>query len=282
MLKQLLCFCQYILPQHLLSWLMGKLANCKVGWIKNNLIDFFCSMYAINLNEAEIQDSHTYPSFNAFFTRALKPGVRPINQTPKGICSPADGTIAQIGTINGQQLLQAKEMYFDLNSLFGGHTDAASLFTGGNFATIYLAPHNYHRVHMPFTGTLRKTIYIPGRLFSVNRMTSELIPNLYSRNERLVMIFDTDGGPMAVIMVGALIVGSMQTVWMDQPIKGAKTQIIEPAQTITLQKGDELGRFQLGSTVIMLFPQDKLDWTQHFSPSAPVMVGQLLATLRHS
>lgn len=282
MLKQLLCFCQYILPQHFLSWLMGKLANTKVSWLKNNLIDTFSRAYAINLDEAQIADSHAYPTFNAFFTRALKSGARPINQAPNSIISPADGSIAQIGVINNQQLLQAKGMYFDLDTLFGGQTATASAFTNGSFATIYLAPHNYHRVHMPFTGALRQSIYIPGKLFSVNRMTSQLIPNLYARNERLIMIFDTKTGPMAVILVGALIVGSMQTVWMEQPIKASTIQTMQPSQPITLQKGDELGHFQLGSTVIVLFPQSTLDWEQHFTPDTPILVGQSLATLRLS
>lgn len=260
---------------------MGKLANARQIWLKNALIDIFCHAYAIKLLEASVSDPHAYPTFNDFFTRALQPGVRPINQNPDSIVSPADGAIAQIGSIHGQQLLQAKEMYFDLNTLFGGQTDIANLFTDGTFATIYLAPHNYHRVHMPFSGTLRTQIYIPGKLFSVNRMTSDLIPNLYARNERLVLVFDTAKGPMTVILVGALIVGSMQTVWMDQPIRGSAIAVSHPEQPVQLEKGDELGRFLMGSTVILLFPKDAQEWAA-LAAGDTVQVGQLLGTLRHA
>src|SRR3990167_10572291 len=241
MLKQILCYCQYILPQHLLSTLVGKLANSRKPWIKNYFIDYFCRKYAVDLSEASIENAHDYPTFNSFFTRPLKPGARPIDETMNGIVSPADGCVAQLGKINGQQLLQAKNMYFNLSTLFGGRAEAGE-FANGNFATIYLAPHNYHRVHMPVTGTLRKSIYIPGNLFSVNRMTSELIPNLYARNERLVMIFDTTSGPAAVILVGALICGSMQTVWMKEPLRSARIEVITPTSELHLTKGAELGR----------------------------------------
>jgi len=277
MLKQLLCKLQYILPQHLISVFMGMLANSKTGWIKNNLIDLISRMYAINLSDAEITNPHDYPSFNAFFTRALKPGARTIDQTPDGIASPADGSIAQLGRINGQVMMQAKGMYFDLQSLLGGRDDLANQFTDGSFATIYLAPHNYHRVHMPITGTLRHAVFIPGNLFSVNRMTSELIPTLYARNERLVMVFDTEFGPAAVIMVGALIVGSMQTVWMDQPYRSRQISDITPAQTIKLDKGTDLGRFQMGSTVILLMP-GQVEWSN--LTNKEIMMGHLLGRLR--
>ncbi len=282
MLNQLLCKLQYILPQHLISIFMGWLANSRTTWIKNNLIDFFCRSYRISLDETVINSPHNFPTFNAFFIRELKPGARVVDQNINSLVSPADGYIAAIGSIQGRQLLQAKNMYFDLTSLLGGQTDIAARFNNGSYATIYLAPHNYHRVHMPFTGTLRRTIYIPGKLFSVNRMTSELIPNLYARNERLVMLFDTAAGQMAVIMVGALIVGSMQTVWMDKPIRGRRMETITPAREIRLEKGAELGRFLMGSTVIVLMPQNSLVWNSQIASGDAVLMGQGLGILRQS
>lgn len=280
MLKQLLCYFQYILPQHLLSVLMGKLANARTPWLKNTFIDFFSRAYGITLDEAVIQQPHEFQTFNAFFTRALKPDARPIDATPNTLVSPADGKIAQLGRIQQQQLLQAKGMYFSLSSLLGGQDETAALFTDGHFATIYLAPNNYHRVHMPASGTLVQSIYIPGNLFSVNRMTSQLIPNLYARNERLVLIFSTETGPMAVILVGALIVGSMQTVWMDKPIRSNKIELLEPAQRIKLEKGAELGRFLLGSTVIVLLPAGSITWADVVTSDTAVVTGQILANLK--
>ncbi len=278
MLKRFFCYSQYFVPQHLLSVLMGKLANSTTVWFKNWGINFFCRLYSVNLDDALIQDPHAYPTFNSFFTRALKPDARPIDQRADVLVSPADGTIAQYGQIHQQQLLQAKGMYFDVTSLLGGQTETAALFENGHYATIYLAPHNYHRVHMPCAGTLKQSIYIPGKLFSVNCMTSQLIPNLYARNERLVLIFDTATGPMAVILVGALIVGSMQTVWMDEPIRNHQIDLSMPSHGVHLEKGDELGRFLLGSTVVLLLPPRSLTWAPTTLVTAAILTGQPLAT----
>lgn len=279
MLKQLSCFWQYILPKYWLTRLVGCLANTRIRWIKNLFIRLICGAYPINMSEAAITNPYDYPTFNAFFTRTLKPGSRPIDDAADAIISPADGSIAQIGTIHNAQLLQAKELYFDLSTLLGGQTDLAAEFQNGAFATIYLAPHNYHRVHMPLAGTLRQSIYIPGSLFSVNRMTSQLIPNLYARNERLVLIFDTNAGPMAVILVGALIVGSIQTVWMTQPIRSNRIKISTPEQPIHLEKGAEVGHFQMGSTVILLIPAGKCEWSAQTAPDAPVLIGKKIGSL---
>ncbi len=280
MFKKLFCYSQYVLPQHWLSRLAGKLANSKNTAVKNWIIDSFCRKYNINLSEALIEDPHAYVSFNDFFTRTLKEGVRPIDPNPHSIVSPADGVIAERGSIHHQRLIQAKDMYFNLSTLLGGQTELAERFEEGQFATIYLAPHNYHRVHMPLTGKLRQTVYIPGKLFSVNRMTSQLIPNLYARNERLVLVFETEFGPMAVILVGALIVGSMQTVWMDQPIRHPDIQISSPQQEILLEKGAELGQFQLGSTVVLLLPPTlQLEWAPAKNPQNSIMTGQTLGSL---
>lgn len=270
---------QYIVPHHLISELMGKLANSENIWFKNKFIDWFCGRYPVDMNEAINADPHSYKSFNDFFTRALKPGCRPIDQDPDVIVSPADGAIAQMGAINGKTLLQAKGMFFDLNNLLGSQVQLADEFSDGSFATIYLAPHNYHRVHMPLAGTLRQQIFIPGRLFSVNKVTSEIIPNLYARNERLVLVFDTDSGPMIVILVGAMIVGSMQTVWMDQPIRNRHIEITTPANEVKLEKGAELGKFLMGSTAIVLFNDNRLANNNDLQANDSVKIGQSLARL---
>ena len=283
MLKQLSCYCQYILPQHWLSTLAGKLANSENIWLKNKLIKFFCWQYTINLSEAAIEDPLAYKSFNHFFTRALKDGARPINRQQDGITSPADGTLAQHGHIHQHQLLQAKDMYFNVSSLLGGNTELADRFDNGHYATIYLAPHDYHRVHMPISGKLSQSIYIPGSLFSVNTMTSELIPNLYARNERLVLIFETEFGPVAVILVGALIVGSIQTVWMDKPIRSDVIEVTMPDTDISLEKGAELGHFQLGSTVILLLPSaHPIKWDSTVAANKTLLTGQLLGSLSNT
>lgn len=278
MLKRLLCYSQYLLPKHCLSVLVGKLANSRQTWIKNRFIDFFCRLYSINFSEAVIENPHEFVNFNDFFTRELKPGARTIVVDRDKVLSPADGSLAQFGTINGQQLVQAKNMYFNLKTLLASESNA-QLFDGGYFATIYLAPHNYHRVHMPMTGKLREATFIPGKLFSVNRMTSTLIPNLYARNERLVSIFDTEIGPIAVIMIGALIVGSIQTVWMQQPFRSHQIENITPSQDIELKQGDELGRFLLGSSVIVLLPKRSLAWSANLEAGNDLRLGQILASL---
>lgn len=267
--------CQAYLPQHALSVLAGWFANSRHPRIKTFVINFFLKRFTFNLAEAVESDPHAYASFNDFFTRTLKPGARPMDEAATAIACPADGSIAEVGTIKGQQLLQAKGMVYELKTLLANHP-LAEAFTDGQFATVYLAPHNYHRVHMPMSGRLMQTIYIPGRLFSVNRMTTDLIPNLYGRNERLVCFFETDIGPMAVILVGALIVGSMKTVWMDAPIRGRHIQLDVPSQAIHLAKGDELGYFALGSTVIVLFGKDKMQFAADFTPGALVNVRQTM------
>lgn len=278
MLKKFFCYSQYLLPKHWLSILIGKLANSRRVWIKNLFIDFFCRLYPINFSEAYIENPHDFVSFNDFFTRALKANARQITLDNNNILSPADGTLAQFGHIHDQQLLQAKNMYYSLETLLASK-DQAALFENGHYATIYLAPHNYHRVHMPVTGTLRESIFIPGKLFSVNRMTSSLIPNLYARNERMVLLFDTEIGVVAVILVGALIVGSMQTIWMQQPIRSHQIERFTPKTPIHIQQGDEVGRFLLGSTVIVLLPPQPIQWSQEIRPDGEIWLGQFLASL---
>lgn len=267
-------FIQSIVPQHFLSLLAGKLASIRTPWIKNLFIRFFVNKYKIDMSEYLISDPLAYDSFNQFFIRHLDMRFRPIDANAQAIVSPADGTIAQIARIQRDLLIQAKDYYFDLISLLGNDAALATTFYDGHFATLYLAPRDYHRVHMPFTGKLIKTIFVPGRLFSVNRMTCELVPNLFSRNERLICVFETAHGKMVVILIGALIVGSIQPVWMNEPIKthAPETKIFD--QPLTLNKGDELGHFQLGSTVLVLFEKESMAWESNLSSNHPIKVGQ--------
>jgi phosphatidylserine decarboxylase len=275
MKNRLLIALQSLLPQHALSQLAGKLAENKTPWLKNFLIQQFIKHYQIDLTEARIENPEEFDNFNNFFIRQLKPDARPIAMAEHD----ADGTLSQIGTIKEGQLLQAKQFYFDLNSLLGNQKELTTTFLNGEFATIYLAPHNYHRVHMPLTGTLRQSIYIPGKLFSVNRMTTELVPQLFARNERLITLFDTVAGPMIVILVGALLVGSIQTVWMHEPIRHTEMIIEIPASLLTLEKGAELGHFKMGSTVIVLFAKNHIAWSSHLQSESFVEVGQVLANI---
>jgi phosphatidylserine decarboxylase len=252
---------QYLIPQHGLSRLVGMLARSEVPWIKTTFISLFMKRFGIDLSEAQIEDPDRFETFNAFFTRALKPDARPLEASDAAdIACPADGAVSQLGAIRANQVFQAKGHDYSLYDLLGGDSALASEFTNGQFATIYLSPRDYHRVHMPMTGTLRETRYVPGDLFSVNEATANGVPNLFARNERLVCIFDTEHGPAAVILVGAMIVAGIETVFSGQvtPLpKQVVTTDYQRTAPITLEKGDELGRFLLGSTVVLLFPEGK-------------------------
>ena len=274
---------QLILPHHLLSRLVGALARSETPWIKTTFINLFRKQFQIDLKEAQIEDADQFASFNAFFTRALKDGARPICAETSAIVSPADGAISQLGRIRGSDVMQAKGQYFSLYELVGGDSELASEFINGSFATVYLSPRDYHRVHMPLSGTLREMIYIPGRLFSVNQVTTRQIPDLFARNERAVCVFDSDNGPFAVILVGAMIVAGIETVFAGQvapqPRSIVRTQY--PARgEIRLEKGDELGRFLLGSTAILLFPEGKANFLQGLGEGSPVQMGQKLGELQ--
>ncbi len=273
---------QHIVPQHLLSRLVGKIADCETPWVKNSFIKWFNKNYQINMSEAQEEIPTNYPSFNAFFTRALKEGARPIDQTAGGIVSPADGAISQLGPIDHGRIFQAKGRGYGLTTLLGGDQDRAADFIDGQFATVYLSPKDYHRVHMPVTGTLTHTIYVPGDLFSVNQTTAQGVDQLFARNERLVAFFDTEHGPMAMILVGAMIVAGIETVWsgqeaplLKQPIHKSFTKLENTP--ITLEKGEEMGRFKLGSTVILLFGKDSIDWNESLTANSPVTLGEALA-----
>lgn len=263
---------QYPLPQHAISRLAGSLAECRSPRLKNALIRTFIRRFGVDMREALEPDYRAYATFNDFFTRALKADARPLGE---GVTSPADGTLSQFGRIAAGELVQAKGHRFSARTLLGGDAELADTFAGGSFATVYLSPKDYHRVHMPMTGTLRETIYVPGRLFSVNQATAGYVPGLFARNERLVCIFDTANGPLAVVLVGAMIVAAIETVWAGQitPLAGTpqRTRLDEP---VILEKGAELGRFKLGSTVVMCTVNPVA--FGDFTPGAKVQMGQSL------
>jgi phosphatidylserine decarboxylase len=273
---------QYIVPQHLLSRLLGWVAECEWPWLKNTIIPLFIKRYDVNMDEAAEPEPRNYKNFNAFFTRALVAGARPIVDDAGSIACPADGCISQLGDIEARGLFQAKGQTYSLLTLLGGDAKQAKAFENGKFATIYLSPKDYHRVHMPATGTLKSMTYVPGDLFSVNTTTAENVPNLFARNERAVCIFDTEHGPMAVILVGAMIVAGIETVWGGQ-VAPLKRQIIKhdyqaKPKAITLQKGDEMGRFKLGSTAIVLFPAASMQWQAELVAGSPTRMGELLGS----
>jgi phosphatidylserine decarboxylase len=274
---------QHLVPQHLLSRLVGALADSTTPWLKNRFITWFARKYQINMTEARDEVLTNYPSFNAFFTRELKEGARPIDHSEGSIVSPADGAISQLGRIEHGRIFQAKGRGYGLTTLLGGDQQRAEQFMNGSFATVYLSPRDYHRVHMPISGTLTHTTYVPGDLFSVNQTTAEGVDQLFARNERLVAYFDTEHGPMAMILVGAMIVAGIETVWGGQEAPRLKKPIHTPFNNqtlapITLDKGTEMGRFKLGSTVILLFAQDKVLWDEALAANSPVKLGEKVAS----
>jgi phosphatidylserine decarboxylase len=280
MTARLFVWLQYLLPQHALSRLVLRATRVRTPWFKDRLVRGFMKLYPIDMSEAAQADPYSYGSFNEFFTRALKPGVRRIADRVDEIACPVDGTISEAGRIEGDRLLQAKGRHYTLSELLASQS-CASRFAGGAFATIYLAPFNYHRVHMPVSGRLRESVYIPGRLFSVNAVTAARVPRLFARNERVVTLFDTAFGEAAVILVGALNVGSMATVWAGDITPAARRAVTTLApQDIALQKGAELGRFNMGSTVILLFQAGRARWFDGVGAGAAVQLGQALGTIQ--
>ncbi|WP_341707866.1 archaetidylserine decarboxylase [Halopseudomonas sp.] len=272
---------QYLLPHHLLSRLAGCLANCTWPWVKNPFITWFVKRYQVDMSQALEENPTAYSSFNDFFTRALKPDARPLDQTTGGILCPADGAISQLGKIEHGRIFQAKGHSFSVQELLGGNAELAAPFQGGEFATVYLSPRDYHRVHMPLGGTLKEMIYVPGKLFSVNQTTAENVPELFARNERVVCLFDTEAGPMAVVLVGAMIVASVETVWaglVAPPSRELRSTAYGQAAP-SLGKGDEMGRFKLGSTAIVLFGPDAMRWSESLKAGDSVEMGQLMGSV---
>lgn len=269
---------QYLLPQHLLSRLAGGLANCTWDWVKNPFITWFVKRYQVDMSQAVEQDPTAYACFNDFFTRALLPDARPLDPDARSILCPADGAISQLGSIEHGRIFQAKGQSFSALELLGGNPAHASLFQGGQFATVYLSPSDYHRVHMPLGGTLREMIHVPGKLFSVNQTTAENVPELFARNERVVCLFDTDAGPMAVVLVGAMIVASIETVWaglVAPPQRQVRSEQYGASAPV-LERGAEMGRFKLGSTAIVLFGPGHARWDDQLGAGSLVRMGQKL------
>src|SRR6187551_64392 len=268
---------QHLMPQQSLSRAAGWLASSHNKLIKNTFIRWFVKRYQVDMSLAAEENPLAYSSFNDFFTRTLKPGARPIDSTADAIVCPADGAISQLGKIIDGRIFQAKGQSYTTLELLGGDETLATEFANGTFATVYLSPRDYHRVHMPYSGKLRAMVSIPGELFSVNTVTAENVPRLFARNERAVAIFDTDIGPMAVVLVGAMIVAGIETVWDGQIAPFASREpatSLYPYQNITLNKGDEMGRFKLGSTAIVLFAKDVMRWDEKFRAGTPTKMGE--------
>ncbi len=275
----LFVFLQYIIPQHALSRLVGWFASCEIEFIKSTFITKFAKKYQVNMDEALVEDLSSFASFNEFFTRELKDGARPIAEGEGLLVSPADGAVSQLGKIELGKVFQAKGRDFSVTTLLGGDTERASKFLNGEFATIYLSPKDYHRVHMPCAGKLLETVYVPGDLFSVNPTTAQGVDGLFARNERLVCMFETEYGPMAMVLVGAMIVAGIETVWSGQvcPLP-KKAQVQDYTQSeVRLEKGQEMGRFKLGSTVVLCFPEDSVKFLEEIKAESPLMMGQALA-----
>jgi len=271
---------QHLLPQHALTGLIYRLTRNRTGFIKDFLISAFVRHFKPDMSEAVESNALAYGSFNEFFTRALRPDARPVDPDPAVLVSPVDGTVSQIGMLEGPRVLQAKGLYYSLETLLEGHPEYTARFTGGQFATLYLAPFNYHRIHMPLTGTLRAAWYVPGDLYSVNTTTAASVAGLFARNERVVCIFENGPLSFALILVGALFVGSMETVWHGQitPRRPRTGCDLSPAQ-MPLARGLEMGRFNMGSTVILLLPPGAAQWLPAFSAGSTLRMGQALARL---
>jgi phosphatidylserine decarboxylase len=276
---------QHLLPQHGISRLVLAATRSRAPWFKNALIKLFMRGFRPDMTDAVETDPTAYPSFNEFFTRALRPESRPIDRDARAIVSPVDGTVSEAGILTADRLLQAKGRDYTLRALLAGNAAWERTFAGGSFATIYLAPYNYHRIHMALPGELRESFYVPGRLFSVNRTTAQLVPGLFSRNERVFCGFDSGGMPWAIILVGALNVGSMATVWHGDvtPRKHREVTALPVHDMLApaaLPKGAEMARFNMGSTIILLLPKDAADWAATLTAGRVLRMGERIGTLR--
>jgi phosphatidylserine decarboxylase len=278
-MKSLLARLVSLLPGHIISGLTYRLTRVRVTWFKNSLIKLFIHHFRVDMGPAAEPEPTAYKDFNSFFTRALRDGARPLATEPGAVLCPVDGEISQIGKIEGEQIFQAKKHDFSLTALLGGSAALANHFIDGNFCTLYLSPRDYHRIHMPVTGNLREMTYVPGKLFSVNHLTVAMVTGLFARNERVINIFDTELGPMAMILVGAINVGSIETSWHGCITPPYGNEIMTwryDKQTVELMAGDEMGRFNMGSTVILLYAKDAMDWETDKTANEIVKMGQLL------
>ena len=268
---------QYLIPKQALTVLAGKLTSAQAGSLTTSVIRWFVDRYKVNMAEAANPDIASYPSFNEFFTRPLKAGARPLADAD--FLCPVDGAISQFGPIERDQIFQAKGHSYSTTALVGGDRDLAARFENGSFATLYLSPRDYHRIHMPCDGRLTRMIYVPGALFSVNPTTARGVPGLFARNERVVCVFDTANGPFVLTLVGATIVGSMATVWhgvVNPPRPGVVREWRYDEQNVVLRKGEEMGRFLLGSTVVMLFPKNALAFNPEWAPTRAIRMGEAM------
>ncbi|NHH88926.1 archaetidylserine decarboxylase [Pseudoalteromonas sp. MB47] len=276
---------QYAMPKHFISRMVGKLAAAKAGGLTTALIKLFIKQYKIDMTEAKYPDPAHYKTFNEFFTRPLKEGIRPLAEESDIITHPVDGAISQLGDVVDGHIIQAKGHDYSLQALLGGKEEDTAPFLGGKFATIYLAPKDYHRIHMPVDGTLSKMIYVPGDLFSVNPLTAQNVPNLFARNERVVAIFETEIGPLAMVLVGATIVASIETIWAGTVTPPAGKDVFswnyptEGDNAITLKKGEEMGRFKLGSTVILAWGANQAEFLSDQHPETVTRMGTPFAKI---
>jgi phosphatidylserine decarboxylase len=275
---------QHLMPQHTLSRGVHRLARVRSQPMKNALISAFVRHFKPDMSDAVQPDPFAYASFNEFFTRPLRPGARPIDPDPRTLVSPVDGTISQIGYLDEMRLIQAKGRYYTLDKLLSGSARWTERFVGGAFATLYLAPYNYHRIHMPVNGTLRSAWYVPGRLYSVNATTAAAVAGLFAINERVVCTFEDGELAFAMVLVGALFVGSIATVWHGDITPRSPRRLRELSMPVAslppnLDKGAEMGRFNMGSTVILVFPRGSLAWRPELAEGSRIRVGQALAQL---
>ena len=272
---------QYLLPQHPISRLVHWFVRLRVQWLKNLVGRWFIGHFKVNMSEAVEEDINAYSDFNSFFTRALKPDVRPLAAEANAVLSPVDGAVSQAGKIDGDAIFQAKGHSYSLNTLLGNADSWSDKFQNGLFATLYLSPRDYHRIHMPLTATLEHVIHVPGRLFSVNPVTTRKVPGLFARNERVACLFNTEHGPMGMVLVGAINVASIETVWQGviTPPAGKRIQSWDyHDKKVILNAGEEMGRFNMGSTVILLFGPEQVAWVDSVKAEAPVRMGELIGT----
>ncbi len=282
MSERLAVLLQYLLPKQALTVLAGKVASAQSGKMTTRLIHWFVARYQVNMAEAANPDIHSYSSFNEFFTRPLRADARPLAQADF-IC-PVDGAISQFGNIVYDQVFQAKGHSYSTTALVGGDKDLAAKFLNGSFATLYLSPRDYHRIHMPCDGRLTRMIYVPGALFSVNPTTARGVPGLFARNERVVCEFESAHGPFILTLVGATIVGSMATVWhgvVNPPRSREVREWRYDDKQVVLKKGEEMGRFLLGSTVVMLFPKDTLQFNPEWAPTRAIRMGEMMGVKKN-
>ncbi len=275
---RLFALIQVCLPQHFLSGIMYRITRIEIQWFKNFIIKKIIDIYNVDMSEAQNDDIQHFKSFNHFFTRPLKTAVRPVAEGTHNIISPVDGTVSEVGKINNDQIFQAKGKTYSLEALLGGSPERAEFYRNGYFATLYLSPRDYHRIHMPLSGRLREMVHVPGRLFSVSPSTTRSVSSLFARNERVIAGFSTDAGAMAMILVGAIFVSSMETVWAGTitPPRGKNLRqwSYDAQQPVHLNRAEEMGRFNMGSTVILLFSENSIEWNKNIVAGKKVQFGE--------